>query len=89
MNVSLTRKLKALVDERVRSGRYQSASEVVRDALRLLDDVDAIQTLRLKALRKELSAGIRDLDRGHSEPFDRNLLGTIKARARKKLSHGR
>jgi antitoxin ParD1/3/4 len=88
MNVSLTRELKALVEERVRSGRYQSASEVVRDALRLLDDVDEIRELRLKALRKELSVGLKDLDQGHSVLFDRKLLRTIKARARKKLGHG-
>ncbi|ANY85015.1 CopG family transcriptional regulator (plasmid) [Microvirga ossetica] len=37
-NVSLTLELKALVDQKVASGRYRSASEVVRAALRLLDD---------------------------------------------------
>jgi antitoxin ParD1/3/4 len=37
-NVSLTPELEALVDQKVASGRYRSASEVVRAALRLLDD---------------------------------------------------
>jgi antitoxin ParD1/3/4 len=37
-NVSLTPELEALVDSKVASGRYRSASEVVRAALRLLDE---------------------------------------------------
>jgi antitoxin ParD1/3/4 len=37
-NVSLTPELEALVDAKVASGRYRSASEVVRAALRLLDE---------------------------------------------------
>ena len=36
MNVSLTPELEALVNDKVRSGLYQTASEVVREALRLL-----------------------------------------------------
>ena len=56
MNVSLTPKLAALVAERVRSGRYQSASEVVREALRLLEDVEEVRAARLKELRKEIAA---------------------------------
>jgi antitoxin ParD1/3/4 len=40
MNVSLTPELEDLVDEKVRSGFYQTASEVVREALRLLKQRD-------------------------------------------------
>ena len=40
MNVSLTSELEALVNEKVRSGLYQTASEVVREALRLLKNRD-------------------------------------------------
>src|SRR5437016_4663638 len=66
MNVSPTPKLAALVAERVRSGRYQSASEVVSEALRLLEDVEEVHAARLKELRKEIAAGLKDLDRGRS-----------------------
>ena len=89
MNVSLTAKLKALVEERVRSGRYQSASEVVREALRLLEDVDEVRAVRLKELRKEIAAGLRDLDRGRSAPFDGKLAESIKAKGRKSLARRR
>jgi antitoxin ParD1/3/4 len=40
MNVSLTRELEDLVNDKVRSGFYQTASEVVREALRLLKQRD-------------------------------------------------
>jgi antitoxin ParD1/3/4 len=83
MNISLTRELRALVEERVRSGRYQSASEVVREALRLLQDVEEVRDLRLKSLRKAIAAGLSDLDRGRSTSFDAKALAGIKARARR------
>ena len=40
MNVSLTPELEDLVNQKVRSGRYRSASEVVREALRLFEERD-------------------------------------------------
>ncbi|HLY12508.1 MAG TPA: type II toxin-antitoxin system ParD family antitoxin [Planctomycetota bacterium] len=89
MNVSLTPKLAALVAERVRSGRYQSASEVVREALRLLEDLEEVKVARLKELRKEIAAGLKELDRGRSIAFDRDLAESIKAKGRKALSRQR
>ncbi|HLF94067.1 MAG TPA: type II toxin-antitoxin system ParD family antitoxin [Planctomycetota bacterium] len=89
MNVSLTAKLQALVEDRVRSGRYQSASEVVREALRLLEDVEELRSARLKELRRDIAAGLMDLDRGRSAPIDRKLAGTIKARGRRALTRRR
>jgi antitoxin ParD1/3/4 len=86
MNVSLTPKLTALIEERVRSGRYQSASEVVREALRLLEDVEQVRTARLKELRKDIAAGLKDLDRGRSVVFDQALADDIKAKGRKALA---
>lgn len=86
MNVSLTRKLRALIEERVRSGRYQSASEVVREALRLFEDVEQLRELRLKGLRKEISAGLWDLHQGRTAVFDQRLLTTIKSRGRRRIA---
>jgi antitoxin ParD1/3/4 len=54
MNVSLPAQLEELVKRKVASGRYSSASEVVREALRLLDDHDRRRT----ALREEIEAGL-------------------------------
>ncbi len=64
MNVSLTPELEELIQRRVRSGRYTSASEVVREALRLLDDRDELRTLRMDELRARVAAGLDSLDRG-------------------------
>ena len=64
MNVSLTPELEKLVQEKVKSGRYLSASEVVREALRLLQEQDQLRELRLEELRKFVAVGIEQADRG-------------------------
>jgi antitoxin ParD1/3/4 len=64
MNVSLTPELEQLVHEKVKSGRYLSASEVVREALRLLEERDRIRETRLEALRKEIAVGIEQGNKG-------------------------
>lgn len=64
MNVSLTPELEQFVQEKVKSGRYLSASEVVREALRLLEDRDHIQQIKLETLRKEIRVGVEQIERG-------------------------
>jgi antitoxin ParD1/3/4 len=64
MNISLTQQLEELVQRKVTTGRYNSASEVIREALRLLEERDQIKDLQLQALRKEISKGIRQADKG-------------------------
>lgn len=66
MNVSLTPELERLIHERVSSGRYHSASEVVREALRLLEERDELRRLRLTELRAKVAAGLASLDRGET-----------------------
>jgi antitoxin ParD1/3/4 len=70
VNVSLTPELEALVHERVRSGRYTSASEVVREALRLLVDRDEIRQARLDEIRGKVDEGLRSLERGEGRDGD-------------------
>lgn len=64
MNVSLTPELETLVDSKVKSGLYNSASEVVREGLRLLQQRDEMHEAKLKALRVEIQKGIDDLEAG-------------------------
>ena len=64
MNVSLTPELEKLVERKVRSGRYQSASEVIREGLLLLEDQDRLRETRLEEVRRKIQAGIDELDRG-------------------------
>lgn len=64
MNVHLTQELEQLVQRRVESGRYGSASEVVRDALRLLADRDEQVERRNQELRKKIAQGLDSLHGG-------------------------
>lgn len=80
MNVSLTPELEQFVHTKVKSGRYLSASEVVREALRLLEERDRLREIRIETLRQEIAIGIEQSDSG--EVFDgeeviQELLGEI------------
>jgi len=68
MNVSLTPELESLVHEKVASGLYTSASEVVREALRLFKNQDIVQQQRLTELKREVSIGLEELKLGQSVP---------------------
>jgi antitoxin ParD1/3/4 len=86
MNVSLTPELEKLVAERVASGHYASACEVVREALRLLHERD-----RLNHLRHDIGVGLDQLDHGRSSMLDDRAVDRIKSAGRKRLglSHGK
>lgn len=76
MNVNLTPQLEELVRSKVASGLYSSASEVVREALRLLEEQDRLREAKLDQLRSEVRRG---LDSGPSETWDPE---TVKRKAR-------
>jgi antitoxin ParD1/3/4 len=82
MNVSLTPELEGLVNEKVESGLYQTASEVVREALRLLKERDQAR----EQLRADVQAGLDQLARGEGRTYDkasgRQLAAGIKSRGR-------
>lgn len=78
MNVNLTPQLEDLVRSKVSSGLYTSASEVVREALRLMQEQDRLREVKLEELRREVRRG---LDSGPSEEW--NVTQT-KAKARAK-----
>jgi antitoxin ParD1/3/4 len=58
MNVSLTPHLEDYVKQKVAAGMYNSVSEVMREALRLLEERDALKEMKLAALRRDLQEGI-------------------------------
>jgi antitoxin ParD1/3/4 len=64
MNVSLTPELGKFVGGKVQSGRYNSASEVVREALRLLEEHDSTRAAQLQEFNAELGRRLAALDRG-------------------------
>ena len=68
-NVVLTERQEELVETLVKSGRYQNASEVLRDGLRLVEQREAQDEGKLKALRAAGRAGVAALDRGDFKEF--------------------
>jgi antitoxin ParD1/3/4 len=80
MNISITPQLSAYVRKKVRSGRYNNASEVVRDALRRMEEEDAraerlaqptaedlltdLTGVQLDAIRRRVQSGIESIERG-------------------------
>jgi antitoxin ParD1/3/4 len=66
MNVSLTPELEKFVSAKVQSGRYNSASEVVREALRLLEEHDSARAAQIAEFNGELGRRLATLDRGET-----------------------
>ncbi len=64
MNVSLTPELEKLVNEKVKSGLYNSASEVIRESLRLLQEQDTLKEFRRNELRREIMVGVEQIRNG-------------------------
>jgi antitoxin ParD1/3/4 len=85
MNVSLTPELERLVGEKVESGEYKSASEVVRHALRLLSREDEEYRARLEALRAEIQLGIDDFDNGRHAPME-EVFAELRAERRREAT---
>ena len=84
MNVSLTPEMEELIRRKVESGLYNSAGEVVRDALQLLYDRDRLREIKIAELRKEIQKG---LDSGPSIPGD-EVFARIREKARKRAQRG-
>ena len=79
MNVSLTPQLESFVKQKVSTGLYSSVSEVIREALRLLEEKEALKSMKLQALRADIQAGMDSLDKGEGKSLD---IDAIKARGR-------
>jgi len=68
-NVVLTERQEKLIASLVASGRYQNASEVLRDGLRLVERREMEDAAKLEALRAAADVGISDLERGAFREF--------------------
>jgi antitoxin ParD1/3/4 len=69
-NVVLTEHQAELIERLVTSGRYQNASEVLREGLRLVETEESEAKARIKALRDAARVGIADIDAGRYRTFD-------------------
>ncbi|MDQ3798399.1 MAG: type II toxin-antitoxin system ParD family antitoxin [Acidobacteriota bacterium] len=70
MNITLTPELENLINEKVKSGKYASPGEVVREGLRLLKEQDELKRIRLEELRREVQKGIDDMREGRFTTYN-------------------
>ncbi|HSX77145.1 MAG TPA: type II toxin-antitoxin system ParD family antitoxin [Candidatus Saccharimonadia bacterium] len=82
----MTPKLEKFVKDKVESGRYHSASEVIREGLRLLEEQEQVREVKLAALREEIQKGLAS---GQSIPGE-TVFQELREKAReRKKAHGR
>ncbi|NJM74412.1 MAG: type II toxin-antitoxin system ParD family antitoxin [Acaryochloridaceae cyanobacterium RU_4_10] len=81
MNISLTPELKKFIADRVQSGLYHSSSEVVREALRLLQEQQMFKEIKLAELKQEIQKG---KDSGPSKELD---IEDVIRRGKKRLAN--
>ncbi len=80
ININLTPQLEAMVRDKVAGGLYGSASEVVREALRLMQEQDQLRAIKLEQLRADIRAGIESGSAGELD------VAVIKRRGRERLA---
>ena len=84
-NVVLTEHHAKVIADLVASGRYQNASEVLREGLRLIEERDSRNTARLKILQEAARAGFADFDAGRFIALEddaiENVIGSLGRRA--------
>ena len=88
MNVSLTPELEQFVQSRVASGRFQTASEVVREGLRLLEERELSRETALKELRAKIRRAVEQADRGELLDGDAVFEEIRKLSARRRAKKG-
>jgi len=84
MNVSLSPELKHFFEEKVRAGQYQNADELVNSAVALLRQQESLSAEDIAELRREITPGLEQLDRGESAQWD---AAALKDKLRHKTGH--
>lgn len=82
VNVSLTPELEQYISKLVEAGQYRSASEVVRAAVRTLQDQEEERRAKLKALRQSIDQGLKELNSGDKISADDAFRDILKALGR-------
>lgn len=70
MEITLTPEHEALIKEKIQSGLYNSASEVINDSLRLLKEQDELKRIRIEELKKEVMLGVEQIRRGEFRTYN-------------------
>ena len=88
MNVNLGPVFDQFVAELLKTGLYQSQSEVLREGLRLLKEREELKQLRLAELRKEIAIGSEEADRGEFVDGEKTFAEIRKRSAKRKRAKG-
>ena len=80
MNISLTPALEKWVKDKVKAGLYTSSSEVICEALRILQQREEMRGVQRGQLKELIEVGLDDLNNGKKQEFRRDLLGSIKSK---------
>jgi antitoxin ParD1/3/4 len=92
-NINLTEHLDRFVAGQIASGRYSNASEIVRDALRLLEEQEKERKAKLNALRQAARLGFDEIDQGRGivlkgkkeiDRFVTNIATEVRSKAAKR-----
>ena len=70
MTIALPSELEEIVNAKIQSGQYSSSGEVIRAGLQLLNEQDTLRQIKLEHLRKDISVGVEQADRGDLAPLD-------------------
>ena len=92
MNVSLTPELEKIVRDKVESGLYNNASEVVREAIRRMHEEDCLTVQKQREISRRAAAalreGMRQIEEGKTVPLTRELWDQIMAEGRELAARG-
>lgn len=86
MDISLTPELEQFIEETVKTGRYRSVSDLINLAVSLLKDEENLDEEGTKELRRLVTVGVEEADRGDLAPWDAE---EIKAEGRRRLAERR
>jgi len=91
LSVPIAPEYAAFIDEQMTAGHYQSASEIVQEGLRLLQQQNETEPVRLEAIRQEVKAGFAQLDRGDYIEFNSSeeAIAHFHAKARELAAQGK
>ncbi len=91
MEITLTPDLEKLVYEKIASGLYESAGDVVQEALRVLQWKEDAERLRVEELRRDLEAGAAQIKRGDYKEYSsaEELIDDIETRGKQRLADRR
>lgn len=86
MNILLTPDLNTWVEEQVNTGSYLCATEVICEALHLLQDREAVQQQKLNSLRADVKLAIDELDAGRYRVFNQDFIDDLLAETRQAVN---